>query len=176
MEASKDHQFFLLALGVLCSGFLVLMALPKSWEASVQQNEDGSYSLSKARQEAIDQKKERILQHELYMLVASQDGKYLCKHCLNRRFHLNKGEIYRYGTTGYGSSGRGYTHDWLAENKLSYIRISIGDEANMKIIEAELIGSYPLHPDNMRRPLLKGSNATKEWYRLSLPPGNNSLN
>ncbi|HMQ49893.1 MAG TPA: hypothetical protein PKA00_20765 [Saprospiraceae bacterium] len=175
MEASKNHLYFLFALGLLCSGFLMLMSLPKSWEASVQQNEDGSYSLSKARQEAIDQKKERILQQEVYMLVAAENGIYFCKHCVNQNFFLYKGEVYKYGTTGNGKNGRGYSESWQMQNKLVFVHLGFGDESTVKIKQAELLGVYPLLPENMSRPNKGDFKSKPHWHRLVLPPGNTKL-
>lgn len=175
MEQAKRFSATLILFAMILTAAILLMAIPKTWKEAVRQNEDGSYSLSREWEEAIDQKKEKIEQHLLYVLAAAEDGVYLCKHCPTGKFYLYAGEIYRYGTTGNGKKGRGYNGTWEVKNLLVFHRIMLGDEATVKLKQAELIGSYALHPENMRRPLIGEPSSKEYWYRLVLPPGNNKL-
>ena len=151
------------------------MSIPKSWQEATEKNEEGELSLSKSWAESVGKKVEQHQQHELYMLVATRDGNYLCQHCPTTQFFLKAGEVYRYGTTGLGQQGRGYTESWLARNKLTFLHIQYGDLATVKTEEALLIGNYVIHPENLARPLQSDPSSKTYWYRLVLPPGNNSL-
>ena len=166
----------------LISGLAFSMAIfwvtqiPKSWDEATTEQEDGSYALSADWAQSVAKKQEKIANHELYMLVAAHNGYYFCKHCpLGGRFFLYAGEVYRYGTTGNGKSGRGYSDNWLAKQKLSYVHLQYGDLATIMAEQTALIGSYALHPENMKRPMPGSTGAKNYWYRLVLPPGNNSL-
>lgn len=171
----KPQKGVFLLLGLLLSISFLIMSIPKTWQEATQKNEEGELSLSKSWAESVGKKVEQHQQHELYMLVATRDGNYLCKHCLSAQFFLRAGEVYRYGTTGLGQDGRGYSDEWLNRYQLNYITISNGDLATIKIQEAVLIGNYVLLPENTSRPLQSTLEAKPYWYRLVLPPGNNSL-
>jgi hypothetical protein len=159
----------------LCLGIIIYMAIPKTWEEAVTQKEDGSYGLSKTWEKTVTRKVEKIRKHRLYMLVATSNGYFECAHSPTMRFYLNRGDVYRYGTTGSSFSERGYSSDWLSKHNLTLIEIM---EGNLTIILAEqatLIGTYSLLPENLRRPLIGDNKATPSWFRLVLPPGNKSL-
>jgi hypothetical protein len=123
----------------------------------------------------IDKKKEKLNDHELYVLLAARDGYYLCTHCPTGKFFLKKDEIYRYGTTGDGPDIRGYNKNWLAKNGLLYIHLLTSDLKTIKSLEITYIGNYPLVAENLSRPLPGDPGVKPYWYRLVLPPGNNSL-
>lgn len=151
------------------------MSIPKSWEEATQTGSDGSISLSDDWSRTIERKKGKYEIHELYMLVAASDGYFSCKHCPVGRFYLRRGEIYRYGTTGDGQSARGYNERWLNDHLLSYVILMKSDITTVKIAETTLIGEYVLLPENLNRPLFNQAGGKPNWYRLVLPPGNNSL-
>jgi hypothetical protein len=156
-------------------GFVIIMAIPKSWEEAVTQQEDGSYRLSEKWEKTILRKKEKIEKHRLYMLVASTNGYFQCAHSPSGKFYLKAGEVYRYGTTGDTFTTRGYTQKWLADNNLTLITIMEGDLAMVMAAQTTLIGNYALLPENLQRPLPSEASAKPYWYRLVLPPGNKSL-
>ncbi|MEZ5039992.1 MAG: hypothetical protein R2828_08870 [Saprospiraceae bacterium] len=155
--------------------FFVYMALPKSWEEATTVKKDGTLALSKEWAETIDRKKDQYAYHDLYQLIAAKNGYYSCKHCPTGKFYLKVGEVYRYGTTGIGQEGRGYSEEWLNDHLLNYVIIMTGDIAIIKTQEAILIGSYAIFPENLNRPLFKTAGAKDYWYRLVLPPGNQRL-
>lgn len=155
--------------------FFVYMALPKSWEEATTIKKDGTLALSKEWAETIDKKKDQYAYHDLYQLIAAENGYYSCKHCPTGKFYLKVGEVYRYGTTGIGQEGRGYNKSWLDKNFLNYVHILTADLATIKSEEIVLIGGYALFPENLKRPLVGSNIAKPYWYRLVLPPGNNSL-
>jgi hypothetical protein len=165
--------YFILTLGLI--GFTVFMAIPKSWEEAVTQQDDGTYRLSKKWEETILRKQRKVRKHRLYVLVASTNGYFQCPHSPTGKFYLKAGEVYRYGTTGETFAARGYSKRWLAVHNLTLISIMEGDLATVVAEQTLLIGSYPLLPENLQRPLTSDLNATPYWYRLVLPPGNKSL-
>lgn len=177
MDTTKSNRFPYSLLLIVCIavGLFIYMSIPKKWEDATTQNEDSSISLSKDWADAVEQKKEQYTSHELYVLSAAKDSYFLCQHCPTGRFFLKELEVYRYGTTGNGQDGRGYNESWLAKNFLNYQVILTADLSTVKTEEANLIGSYAILPENLKRPLLSSYKAKPYWYRLVLPPGNNSL-
>lgn len=177
MHAFRSMQLplGLIIIGLLFTLTILYMSIPKSWEEATQTGSDGSISLSDDWSRTIERKKSKYEIHELYMLVATRNGNFLCKHCPTGSFYLNTGEVYRYGTTGNHKGGRGYTDLWLAESNLTFVNIMIADLTTVKIAEANLIGTYTLHPENLKRPILNAPKSKLYWYRLVIPPGNNRL-
>ncbi len=161
--------------GMLLCLLLVLMSIPKSWKEATKRNNDGTLSLADDWTGTIDRKLDKFENHHLYMLVATQNGYYLCKHCPTGNFYLREGELYRYGTTGDGKEGRGYNEEWLENNKLSYIHLLTAELTLVRAQQTLLIGHYSLNSENLKRPLIDAPKAKPYWYRLVLPPGNNSL-
>jgi hypothetical protein len=177
MEASASKRFplGLLFVGLLASLIFLLMAIPKKWEEATKVGDDGAITLSDDWAETIEKKISTFEIHELYSLMAAKDGYYACKHCPGGKFFLKKFEIYRYGTTGVGKSGRGYNENWQNDNFLIYSTILTSDLKTVKIAQTSFIGAYPLLRENLERPLLDSPVAKPYWFRLVLPPGNNSL-
>lgn len=164
-----------LLIDLLITTLIIYMAIPKSWEEATRTAPDGSVTLADDWARAIEKKKEKIEKHDLYMLVAARDGYFICKHCPTGKFFLKDGEVYRYGTTGDGQQGRGYNREWLSNNGLGYIRLLTADLTTVKIAQTNYIGLYAILPENLNRPLPTSSKAWPYWYRLVIPPGNNSL-
>ncbi|MCB0615293.1 MAG: hypothetical protein KDC75_18375 [Phaeodactylibacter sp.] len=77
MEHSKRFPVGLLLIGAVIATFILLIALPKTWEEATRKNPDGSHSLSEEWEDAIDHKKDKIENQELYKLVAKRSGMYL---------------------------------------------------------------------------------------------------
>lgn len=159
----------------LLSMACIYMAIPKSWEEATRTAPDGTVSLADDWARTIEKKKSKFEKHDLYMLRAARDGYFLCKHCPTGKFFLKTGEVYRYGTTGEGQMGRGYNREWLNAYGLIYVRLITADLTTVKIAQTTSIGKYALSPENLARPLPNSSNSRSYWYRLVLPPGNNSL-
>lgn len=153
MERINGFTARLTLLSIMAVICIIWMAIPKSWEEASKEKKDGDYDMSDAWREAMEEKKEKIKNHELYMLVASENGMYLCNHCPTGKFFLFAGEVYRYGTTGNSEVGRGYNENWKNANKLSYFTIFRGDQTSVKIKQAEYIATYVLQPENLNRPL-----------------------
>lgn len=174
-DPNPDRGIWYLILIFCLVGFVISMAIPKSWEEVVTKQDDGSYRLSKKWEKTILRKQEKIRKHRLYVLVASTNGYFQCPHSPSGKFYLKADEVYRYGTTGETFAARGYSKRWLAINNLTLISIMEDDLATVLAEQAFLIGSYALLPENLQRPLANEANAKLYWYRLVLPPGNKSL-
>lgn len=175
MERVGQFSFSVLILVIIILVAIFWMSIPKNWEEVTRKKNNGGYELSEVQEKAIEDKIEKIENQELYALVAAKNGMYLCKHCPGKKFFLFVNEVYRYGTTGNGQSGRGYTESWQLKNNLKFVHLMYGDEVTVKVEQTKLIGSYPIHSDNMSRPLKNDVNAKSYWYRLVLPPGNTKL-
>ncbi len=177
MQITTKIQFSLTLIlgGFVVTGAIIYWAIPKDWNDAARQNEDGTYSLQQEWERTIEKKKEKHQMQDLYVLIATKNAYYSCNHCPTGNFFLKKGEVFRYGTTGNGQIGRGFNEGWLNTNLLDYVLVETGDLATIKAKEATLIGSYAILPENLRRPLPGSSSSKPYWYRLVLPPGNNSL-
>jgi hypothetical protein len=88
---------------------------------------------------------------------------------------FEKGEIYRYGTTGETTVSRGYSETWLIKNSLNFEVVMEGNLELVLIEQAKLIGLYAILPENLLRPLAGDELAKPYWFRLVIPPGNKSL-
>lgn len=149
----------------LFSAFLLIFAYIR-WEDVVIQHPDGTYSINDATNDKIAERIDRIQRKAVfYQLVAASDGYYLCPLCppestSNGKYFLYFREVYKYGVS-IESKGR-YTHAELARWNLRYEQIAIGDYTAMLSLETIHMGEYPLHPDNMKRPVKR---------RLVTPPG-----
>lgn len=177
MDATKSNgrSYSHILFALLAIALFIYLAIPKDWQDATRTNKDGSVSLSEEWEKTITEKQEQYTEHELYKLTAARKGYFQCKHCPTGNFYLNKGEVYRYGTTGVGQNRRGFNQQWLNDKRLNYIIILKGDITIVKAEEAGLIGSYAILPENLSRPLSGSSKSKPYWYRLVLPPGNNSL-
>ena len=173
-RTTQPSRGFLLA-GLLVTLLILTMAIPKTWEEATKIADDGSITLADDWAGTVERKVRKYERHDLYMLVAVRDGYFQCHHCPTGKFFLKKGEVYRYGTTGDGQIKRGYNEEWLYKNNLFYIHIFTGSITSVGIEQTVLIGSYALHFENMARPLFNAPEAKPYWYRLVIPPGNNSL-
>ena len=173
---SGRFSTFLIIMGIITTGIIIYLAsIPKKWEKVATSNPDGSYSLTDDWVGTIDRKIEQYDNQQLYVLTAIRDGYYYCKHCPTGKFFLKEYEVYKYGITGIGPKDRGYSENWLSKKGLNYTVLTTGHLTVLKSQETTLIGAYAILPENVDRPLLGNQKAKLNWYRLVIPPGNNSL-
>ncbi len=171
----RHFPITLTVVGLLVSGIIIYLSIPKDWEEAAEMHEDGTASISEEWSETVERKKDQFRNQELYKLTATKDAYYLCEHCPTGKFFLRENEVYRYGTTGLKEKGRGYGENWRKKYFLNYVVIMQEDLTTVKIEQAALIGSYVILPENLNRPAAGTPQAKPYWYRLVLPPGNNSL-
>lgn len=151
------HWLFLLSMLILA--YLL-------WEDVVRRQADGTYTIRTTTTDKVADRVDRIQNKtEFYKLVAASNGYFLCPLCppeatSNGRYFLNYNEIYKVGVTMDKASR--YSQAELARWNLEYVMIAIGNYADMLILETEFMGSYPLHPENIKRP---------KHRRLVTPPG-----
>lgn len=165
MELSKQHSLggFI---GALCLvGIIVIFACIR-WEDVVEQAADGSYSISREREEAIEERIRKLEElTELYVLKATVDGYYFCPACplgtsSNGKYFLYRGEVYKYGITM--APKERYGEQELSNWQLKYVMLDVGNRTKMEIQETILIGNYPGLPENLKR---------EPSRRLAFPPG-----
>lgn len=132
------------------------------WEEVAYVNENGKPQLKQWRIDDIKARIKGLEQAEQYVLIAASDGTYECFHCPRGTSFLEKGMVWKYGITRQGASGR-YENDWLNRMRLSYIIQFKGTYQDCLTEELRKIGLYPLHQDNLNRPILE---------RMARPPGN----
>jgi hypothetical protein len=105
----------------------------------------------------------RYDQAEQYVLTAKVDGWYSCPSCTDgARIYLKAGEVWKYGVTINGQSGR-YSDDYLSENKLHYYIQYKGRIGDCLKMEKAKIHFYPILPENLAR-----------IKPLTMPPGNSN--
>lgn len=129
---------------------------------------DSGFKLKENRITQIKKQLFAIENSEQYILIAKNDGFFLCKHCYRGSFYLKAGEIWKIGTTSWGKQYR-YPKDELTRLDLIYVMEYKGPLMDCLKREKIRIAKYPLLEENTSRPPF-GEN--KERYRLARPPGN----
>ena len=140
MEISTSRRLPWALIGIALSVLFILLSIPKKWEDAARTGEGGALVLTDDWTRAVERKQEQYAEHELYALLAARAGYYQCGHCPGGRFFLKEMEVYRYGVTGLGQQGRGYSDSWLSRQALSYNMILTADLTTVKMQEAALIG------------------------------------
>jgi hypothetical protein len=137
-----------------------------NWDDVAFIDEHGETQLKEWRTQDLERQVEELEQAEQYVLLAVEDGFYICYHCGSRICYLQKGMVWKYGVTRKGMSGR-YKTKWLISMKLTYKTQFMGTYQECLIQEKSKILLYPLHHDNMVRNISE---------RLARPPGNKNDN
>ncbi len=117
---------------------------------------------SSERNSAYSSRIDRLNNAEQYALLANTNGFYHCYHCLDQSFYLYKNEVWRYGVTINGKSGR-YKDEFFQKHNVSYVVEFEGTLQECLEEEAIKIILYYQLPENARR---------KAPFRLARPPGN----
>lgn len=129
------------------------------WKDVVRQRDDGSWELQEWRNEETQKEIERNDEAEQYRLLAISSGYYPCYFCPTGEIWINQGETLKIGTTTNPSTR--YTAEWLQRENVRYHTDTVGDLATVRREEIRKIATYPLWPENMRRP---------KDQRLVVPP------
>ena len=149
------------------SFFLVIIAIAfglYTWQNHskpfIQYDDTGQPKLAKWREDKLSNELLGLEQAEQYALVAKVDGYYPCFSCpIKQNILLKKGDIWKYGYTSKGKTGRYSTS--LEGKRLIYVIQHTGTiEACLKE-ERKKIYYYALSSENLKRvkPLIR-------------PPGN----
>ena len=123
---------------------------------------DGVPQLHPKRKSKLEREKKEIEEAEQYALLAGASGLYDCYSCASGKTLLHIGEVWKYGVTRKGESGR-YNLSFMNDMKLDYRIQMKGNYAQCLIAEKEKIYQYPLLPENLARP---------DSLKLAYPPGN----
>lgn len=127
------------------------------WQEVVIHHPDGSYSVDDLTTEKVTDRVDRLRHKtEFYKLIARSDGYFECPLCppeatRNGRFFLYFRELYKYGITI--DPAKRYSQAELAKWNLDYVVIAVGSYSEMLVLETTHMGSYPILPENLRRPL-----------------------
>lgn len=145
--------------------FIVIFAYIR-WEDVVIQHPDGTLSIDDEIADKVADRLDRIHNRTvLYKLVAASNGYFACPLCppettKGGRYFLNYREVYKYGITI--AAEKRYSISELARWNLRYEQIAVGNYDEMLLLETTYMGEYPLHPENLKRPINR---------RLVTPPG-----
>lgn len=104
----------------------------------------------------------RLNNAEQYALVANASAYYPCYHCKKPIFYLQKNEVWKYGVTINGKSGR-YNDEFFIKHNVTYVVEHEGTVQACLEEEARKIILYYLLPENMIR---------NDEFKLARPPGN----
>ncbi|MFN8254166.1 MAG: hypothetical protein U0W24_00660 [Bacteroidales bacterium] len=94
-----------------------------------------------------------------YALITTEAGNFPCYNCSSGSIYLNPGEVWKYGKTCNGQSGR-YPNGFPVPN-LKFVIQFEGTESMCLIEEKRKIYSYPALPECLKRNI-----------KLLRPPGN----
>lgn len=137
-------------------------AKESTWEEVAYIDEDGVPQLRPKAQAELDSILARDDGAEQYVLIVQTDGVYPCATCKAGSYFLRAGEVYRYGITTKGQSGR-YAQKYLRDNGFVYMIQFRGTIFECQLQEQIKIRMYPLLPENLAR---------QKHLRLIRPCGN----
>lgn len=151
----------------------------KHYEDVVIEDPDGLVRIRRERLKDLQRKQQELEEEYVcYKLIANMNKYYDCPICFMNKFFLLEEEIIKYGITSKGEEGR-YGNKYLIEQQISFIAIDSGSLQDMRALELELIGLYPLKEENQVRPGRKGviqRFKNGEYivlrYKLARPPQN----
>lgn len=150
----------------------------RHYEEVVEEDKRGNALLREERLEDLQRQQREIeTAYICYKLIANVDKYYNCPSCYKNRFFLLAGEIIKYGITSKGIDR--YPMSELYKERITFIPIDTGSLEEMRALELELIGLYPLRLENQVRPYRKwvvaqhkAGRMVKLRYKLARPPQN----
>ncbi len=114
-------------------------------------SEEDAPKLSPKDNARLAKKLREIDDAEQYALIARYDGLYPCLHSGFQLYHLNTGNVWKYGVTTKGEKGR-YSPQFLLKNDVIYQVQFKGNIAECLKQEQIRLFLYPLLPENLSRP------------------------
>lgn len=153
---SKLTYFF-----IICSALLIVVLIEK---LVLERGKNGS-KLNPKEEEKLQKRLKEIDESEQYALCAIEDGWYPCLHSGQATYFLKAGEVWKYGVTSKGETGR-YKDPFLFKNRVSYIRQFTGSFSECLKQEQIKLFHYPYLPENLARPPAE---------RLPRPPYNSIM-
>lgn len=154
---TSENKFLLLATTVIIALILVRsLNFEKLW---------GEYKLSPIEEEKLYKRLREIDESEQYALLAIEDSWYPCLHKGRTTCFLKKGEVWKYGVTSKGQTGR-YPDAFLIKNRVSYFIQYSGTFSECLKQEQIQLFNYPYLPENLARDPVE---------RLPRPPYNSIM-
>lgn len=140
-------MFVLLTAGILILG-------QRGFEEVIEYDQDGNPRLTPEREAEIKQAKDKLDEAEVYMLLSLYDHYIECLLCTGGRLWIKEGEIAKIGTTVNTTSR--YNQAYYKKHGVEYIMYLRGTIGVVLKTEIDLLGKYPLMPENLARkqPLL----------------------
>lgn len=125
-------------------------------------DEKGNATLAPHREKKLQKELGEIDNAVQYALRASESGYFPCYTCPDGKgtIYLQKGEVWRYGTTRKGENGRYPSGDYGVPN-LTFVPEFVGTYSECLKMEKTKIYHYPLLPEALKRDFI-----------LAIPPGN----
>lgn len=106
--------------------------------------------MSPLDQEKLSKRLREIDDSEQYALIAEGDGWYPCLHSGRTQFYLHAGEVWKYGVTSKGQTGR-YSISFLTKHNVSYLIQFKGNFAECLKQEQIKLFNYLYLPENTAR-------------------------
>ena len=152
-QKNRPNNFFILFILALIAIGVVMLA-KRGFKDVVEYNDEGNARLTPEREAEIEQAKDRLDQAEVYLLIAIYDHYIECPLCHDGRLWITEGEIAKIGTTVNTTSR--YDKAFYKKHGVEYITYIRGSIELVLKTEIELLGKYPLMPENLARehPLL----------------------
>lgn len=126
----------------------------RGFEEVVEYDKDENPRLTPEREAEITEAKDKIDEAEVYLLLSLYDHYIDCFLCKKGHLWIKEGEIAKVGTTINGTSR--YKQAYYRKHGVEYIMYFRGSIDLVLKKEIDLLGRYPLMPENLARkqPLL----------------------
>lgn len=149
----KPNPLVLIFLFTLIAVIVIIFG-QRGFDDVVEHDEAGNPRLTPEREAEIEQAKKKLDEAEVYLLLALYDHYIVCLLCPGGRLWIKEGEIAKIGTTVNTTSR--YKQAYYKKHGVEYIMYLRGPMDLVLKTEIDLLGKYPLLPENLAReaPLL----------------------
>ena len=133
---------------------LLFFMARRGYEDVIIHDRDGNPQLTAERQAEIEKARDKLDQAEVYFLISNIAQMIECFLCAEKQTWLKAGEIAKIGTTV--NPGSRYNQQYYIRHNVRYQTVFTGRVDQVLKKEIELLGAYPLLPENTTRenPLL----------------------
>ena len=153
-KKSPNPLFLILILTLLSVVIAMIIFGQRSFKDVTEYDEEGNPRLTPEREAEIEKAKNKLDEAEVYILLALYDHYIECKLCPDGRAWIKEGEIAKIGTSVNTTSR--YNQAYYKKHGVEYITYLRGSVHLVLKTEINLLGRYPLMPENLARqePLL----------------------
>ena len=147
-----NNLLVLLILALVTVGGVILAK--RGFDDVIEYDDKGNARLTPEREAEIENAKDRLDRAEVYLLIFIYDHYIECLPCPGGRVWIKEGEIAKIGTTVNTTSR--YDKAFYKKHGVEYNTYLRGSIDLVLKTEIELLGKYPLMPENLAReqPLL----------------------